>query len=44
LSHGVDGPLARQLVDLTMVVVAMSIVLHGVSVTPLMRRYSARRR
>lgn len=44
LSHGVDGPLARQLVDLTMVVVAMSIVLHGVSVTPLMRMYSARRR
>ena len=27
-----------------LVVVAMSIVLHGVSVTPLMRRYSARRR
>ncbi len=44
LSHGVDGPLARQLVDLTMVVVAMSIVLHGVSVTPLMRMYSARHR
>ena len=43
LSHGVDGPLARQLVDLTMVVVALSIVLHGVSVTPLMRMYSARR-
>jgi NhaP-type Na+/H+ or K+/H+ antiporter len=44
LSHGVDGPLARQLADLTMVVVAMSIVLHGVSVTPLMKMYSARRR
>lgn len=44
LSHGVDGPLARQLVDLTLVVVATSIVLHGVSVTPLMRLYSARRR
>jgi len=44
LSHGVDGPLARQLVDLTMVVVALSIVLHGVSVTPLMKLYSARRR
>ena len=43
LSHGVDAPLARQLVDLTMVVVALSIVLHGVSVTPLMRMYSARR-
>lgn len=44
LSHGVDGPLARQLVDLTLVVVAASIVLHGVSVTPLMRLYSTRRR
>jgi NhaP-type Na+/H+ or K+/H+ antiporter len=44
LSHGVDGPVARQLVDLTLVVVATSIVLHGVSVTPLMRLYSARRR
>ena len=44
LSHGVDGALARQLADLTMVVVAMSIVLHGVSVTPLMQMYSARRR
>lgn len=44
LSHGVDGALARQLVDLTLVVVAASIVLHGVSVTPLMRLYSNRRR
>ena len=44
LSHGVDGPLARQLVDLTLVVVSASIVLHGVSVTPLMRLYSSRRR
>lgn len=44
LSHGVDREVARQLVDLTMVVVAMSIVLHGVSVTPLMQMYSARRR
>jgi len=43
LSHGVDGPLARQLVDLTLVVVASSIVVHGVSVTPLMQLYSARR-
>jgi NhaP-type Na+/H+ or K+/H+ antiporter len=43
LSHGVEGPLARQLVDLTLVVVAASIVLHGVSVTPLMRLYSSRR-
>jgi NhaP-type Na+/H+ or K+/H+ antiporter len=44
LSHGVGDALARPLVDLTVVVVATSIVLHGVSVTPLMQRYSARRR
>jgi NhaP-type Na+/H+ or K+/H+ antiporter len=44
LSHGVDGQLARHLVDLTLVVVAASIVLHGVSVTPLMQLYSSRRR
>ena len=44
LSHGVDGPLARQFVDLTLVVVAASVVLHGVSVTPLMQLYSSRRR
>ena len=44
LTHGVAGPVARTLVDMTLVVVAASIVLHGVSVTPLMRRYRARRR
>ncbi|MDP1889402.1 MAG: cation:proton antiporter [Gemmatimonadaceae bacterium] len=44
LSHGVDGLLAYRLVDLTLVVVSASIVLHGVSVTPLMQLYSSRRR
>ena len=44
LTHGVAGLVARTLVDMTLVVVAASIVLHGVSVTPLMRRYLARRR
>ena len=44
LTHGVAGPDARLLVDMTLVVVASSIVLHGVSVTPLMRLYLARRR
>jgi NhaP-type Na+/H+ or K+/H+ antiporter len=29
------------LADVTLVVVAGSIVLHGISVTPLMQRYSA---
>jgi NhaP-type Na+/H+ or K+/H+ antiporter len=29
------------LTDITLVVVAGSIILHGISVTPLMQRYSA---
>ena len=42
LSHGVPAEAAQTLADITLVVVAASIVVHGVSVTPLMRRYSAR--
>ena len=41
LSHGVSGPEARILADITLVVVAGSIVLHGLSATPLMQKYSA---
>ena len=41
LSHGVPESQGRLLVDITLVVVAGSIFVHGVSVTPLMRRYSA---
>ena len=41
LSHGVPKPAARILADITLVVVAGSIILHGISVTPLMRWYSA---
>ena len=41
LSHGVPAPAGRLLADVTLVVVAGSIVLHGISVTPLMQRYSA---
>ena len=41
LSHGAAGPVGRTLADVTLIVVASSIVLHGISVTPLMRRYSA---
>ena len=40
LMHGVSAGPARALVDITLVVVAASIVLHGISVTPMMRRYS----
>ena len=44
LSHGVSAPADRMLADMTLVVVTASIVVHGVSVTPLMQRYSARTR
>jgi NhaP-type Na+/H+ or K+/H+ antiporter len=40
LSHGLSGQPARAMADATLVVVAASIVVHGLSVTPLMRRYS----
>lgn len=43
VGRGLDAGLARSLADFTLVVVAVSIVVHGVSVTPLMRRYAARR-
>jgi NhaP-type Na+/H+ or K+/H+ antiporter len=39
LQHGVSGALARQLIAFTLIVVALSIVIHGISVTPLLRRY-----
>lgn len=42
LQHGVPPGLGRVLVDFTLVTVATSIVVHGVSVTPLMNRYNAR--
>ena len=42
LTHGLAGPEARHLADATLVVIAASIVVHGISVTPLMRRYSRR--
>jgi NhaP-type Na+/H+ or K+/H+ antiporter len=40
LTHGVEGELAANLVALTALTIAVSIVVHGISVTPLMRRYS----
>jgi NhaP-type Na+/H+ or K+/H+ antiporter len=43
IRHGVSGPLAQQLITFTLVTVAASIVVHGVSVTPLMQRYGRRK-
>lgn len=42
LTHGLAGANARLLADMTLVVVATSIVVHGASVTPLMHRFSRR--
>jgi NhaP-type Na+/H+ or K+/H+ antiporter len=39
LAFGFSGAEARALADITLIVIATSIVVHGISVTPLMRRY-----
>lgn len=44
LHHGVSGPLAQDLVTLTLVTVAASIIAHGVSVQPLMKWYAKRKK
>jgi sodium/hydrogen antiporter len=41
-THGLAGPEAARLVELTLTLVAVSIVVHGVSVTPLMAWYGRR--
>jgi NhaP-type Na+/H+ or K+/H+ antiporter len=42
IAHGVTGPEARVVSDLVLAIIAVSIVVHGVSVTPLMRLYGRR--
>lgn len=44
INHGLPSALAQTLVSLTLAVVVSSIVVHGISVTPLMARYRNRRR
>lgn len=39
IQHGLPEPLALELIQLTLIVVALSIVVHGISVKPLMRRF-----
>jgi NhaP-type Na+/H+ or K+/H+ antiporter len=41
--HGLSETLASQLIEITLTVVAVSILIHGMSVTPLMRRYERQR-
>lgn len=43
VSHGVPEEIARQLVSLTLWVIAASVFVHGISVTPLMNWYKPRR-
>jgi NhaP-type Na+/H+ or K+/H+ antiporter len=40
--HGLEEPLASQLVALVFTTVAASVIAHGISVTPLMRHYQER--
>jgi len=39
ISHGLDQALALQILSITLIVVTLSIIVHGMSVSPLMRRY-----
>ncbi|MFN7143845.1 MAG: cation:proton antiporter, partial [Myxococcota bacterium] len=41
--HGLPAALAEQLTSITLTVVVVSIVLHGLSMTPLMRLHARRR-
>ncbi|MBN8451062.1 MAG: cation:proton antiporter [Candidatus Accumulibacter sp.] len=43
LNHGLSGPVVEQAITLTLTAVAASIVIHGISVTPLMDLYTRRR-
>ena len=43
LNHGLPAALAEQTISLTLTTVAVSIVVHGISVTPLMALYARRR-
>lgn len=39
ISHGIEPVLAERLLSITLAVVVASVVAHGISVTPLMKRY-----
>ena len=43
ISHGIAPALARQLLSITLAVVVASVIAHGISVTPLMKRYEERK-
>ena len=39
IQHGLPEDLALQLIQITLIVITLSIIFHGISVKPLMRRY-----
>jgi NhaP-type Na+/H+ or K+/H+ antiporter len=43
INHGLDAGLAEPFIAIALTVAATSIVIHGVSVTPLMQRYARRK-
>jgi len=43
INHGLPLPMAEQVIEITLVTVMVSIVLHGISVTPLMAIYASRK-
>lgn len=43
IQHGVSEEIALELIHLTLVVVTLSIVIHGISVKPMIKRYSRQR-
>ncbi len=42
LNHGLSGEIAGQAISITLSAIAASIIIHGISVTPLMAIYSRR--
>jgi NhaP-type Na+/H+ or K+/H+ antiporter len=42
ISHGLEEPLASRLAELTIATIGISVVVHGISVTPLMQWYEHR--
>lgn len=43
INHGIKPELAQQLLSITLAVIVTSVIAHGISVTPLMKRYETRK-
>ena len=44
ISHGLQPELALLLLSITLAVIVASVIAHGISVTPLMKRYETRKK